>query len=109
VLVDRTPSQQYMRISTARRNVASGFKRSREVGMSGGAEGQHRFSTGSRNNGKQPASIGRSGHVNGTPDSWVRRPVLSEVNPRNSRSAVRHRYLRSCRAITMRWIWLVPS
>jgi hypothetical protein len=37
VLVDRTPSQQYMRISAARRNVASGFKRSREVGMSGGA------------------------------------------------------------------------
>ncbi len=34
---------------------------------------------------------------------------LMQTYPRNPRSAANHQPFSSCRAITMRWIWLVPS
>ena len=72
-------------------------------------QGQHGFSTGSGNDGKQPARTGQSTHENGPPNSIVGRPVPREANPRNRRSASKYTYLSSCLAITIRWIWLVPS
>jgi hypothetical protein len=37
------------------------------------------------------------------------RPVHTNHDPRSRRSAPKYAYFRSCRAITMRWIWFVPS
>ena len=46
-------------------------------------------------------------------DEWldirVWRPVLPEAEPGNRKSTPRRHYFRSCRAITIRWTWLVPS
>jgi hypothetical protein len=48
--------------------------------------GQHRFSTGSGNDGKQPALTGQSRHESGPPDSRAGRPVHNVHNPRSPRS-----------------------
>jgi hypothetical protein len=71
--------------------------------------GQHRFSTGSGNDGKQPALTGQSGYKNGPPNWASDSPFLNQKNPRNRRSVTVYQPLSSWRAITMRWTWLVPS
>ena len=43
------------------------------------------------------------------PDSPARRPVHNKQDPRSRRSPPQTRYFSSCRAITTRRIWLVPS
>jgi hypothetical protein len=74
-----------------------------------GSRYQHGFSTGSGNDGKQPAPTGQSGHETGPPSPSAGRPVHVQHDPRNSRSECEYQPFSNCRAITTRWIWFVPS
>ena len=100
----RTPRLYLERIC---RRIGTAHDRMDGAGITRG--GQHRFSTGSGNDGKQPAPIGQSRHENGPPDSSAGRPVHIKKNPRSPRSTPQQTYLSNCRAITIRCIWLVPS
>jgi hypothetical protein len=52
---------------------------------------------------------GQSRHEKGLPASGVRQSIPPGDSPRNRRSAPKSTYFSSWRAITIRWIWLVPS
>jgi hypothetical protein len=67
--------------------------------------GQRGFSTGSGNNRHQPGNPDmRTG-----PQLDVGRPVTQPEEPEKSRVSAQFHPLNSCRAITIRWIWFVPS
>ena len=70
---------------------------------------QHGFSTGSGNDGKQPSRTGQTGHQNGPSSSALDNLFPNQKNQRIRRSTPEYTYLSSCLAMTIRWIWFVPS
>jgi len=56
-----------------------------------------------------PGEDPKTGQENRTSGSLAWQPVSRETGSRNRSSAALDQPFRSCRAMTMRWIWLVPS